>query len=280
MSGRRFWIVSAAIASLLVGSVARADEAAGNGKEHRVRKLHYAIRIEPFLTLAAAGSFATAEVLRNQLAPGQCRWCRQNRFDQGIQDNLVWSNTTAARRLSDWTGFIFVPGFALGGLAALSTMDEAPAGMLVDAAVVLESTLLALNLTSWTKLLVGRQRPFLYRATDEDGVERLRSADDNLSFFSGHTSLAFSMGVSAAMVASLRDYRWAPVLWATGVPLAALTGYLRIAGDRHFLSDVVVGAVAGTLSGLLIPWLHREDADKAVVGLTASSTEVSIQLRL
>ncbi len=58
--------------------------------------------------------------------------------------------------------------------------------------------------------------------------------------------------------ASLRGYRGAPYVWALGVPLALLSGYLRIAADRHYTSDVLLGAALGSLFGGLVPWLlHR-----------------------
>jgi hypothetical protein len=41
--------------------------------------------------------------------------------------------------------------------------------------------------------------------------------------------------------------------------LAAATGYLRIAADSHYFSDVLVGAAVGTAVGLLVPHLlHKE----------------------
>ena len=36
---------------------------------------------------------------------------------------------------------------------------------------------------------------------------------------------------------------------------AAAVGTLRIVGDQHYASDVLLGAGIGTMSGLGIPWL-------------------------
>src|SRR5437870_2234290 len=85
--------------------------------------------------------------------------------------------------------------------------------------------------------------------------DRRASADDDASFYSGHTSAAFAVATSFATCASMRGDGEAWVAWAAGLPLAALTGYLRIAADRHYLSDVLVGAGAGTLFGTLVPRL-------------------------
>jgi hypothetical protein len=35
--------------------------------------------------------------------------------------------------------------------------------------------------------------------------------------------------------------------------LATATAYLRIAADKHYLSDVVAGAALGAIGGMLIP---------------------------
>ena len=37
--------------------------------------------------------------------------------------------------------------------------------------------------------------------------------------------------------------------------LAALTAFLRVAADKHYLSDVLVGSTPGILSCVVVPWL-------------------------
>src|SRR5262249_22614926 len=84
---------------------------------------------------------------------------------------------------------------------------------------------------------------------------------DNLSFYSGDTTVAFALGVSAATVTSMRGYRWAPVVWVAGIGLGVTTGYLRMAADRHFFTDVLTGAVVGSAIGFAVPsLLHKGDA--------------------
>ena len=45
-------------------------------------------------------------------------------------------------------------------------------------------------------------------------------------------------------------------MWAAGLTLATLTGYLREAADKHYLSDVLTGAAVGAAVGWAIPYLH------------------------
>ncbi len=59
----------------------------------------------------------------------------------------------------------------------------------------------------------------------------------------------------------MRGYRLAPLVWASSLPWAAVTGYLRIAADKHYLTDVLTGALIGSAVGFLVPFVfHRESA--------------------
>ena len=81
------------------------------------------------------------------------------------------------------------------------------------------------------------------------------------SFFSGHTAQTFaSAGLTCQNHRYLDLYGPDDNVWITcaaGYTLAALTAYLRVTGDQHYTTDVLVGAFVGTATGLLIPWLTR-----------------------
>ena len=59
------------------------------------------------------------------------------------------------------------------------------------------------------------------------------------SFYSAHTALAFASAFGSCRV-------------SIALPIAAGTGYFRIAAGRHYLTDVLAGAAAGTLTGLVL----------------------------
>ena len=105
-------------------------------------------------------------------------------------------------------------------------------------------------LTELFKNTISRERP---------------DASDTKSFFSGHTSTAF---VTSAFLfrecAALID-EWQPAgesaLLRTGLKASAFAvfygwagyvGYSRLADKKHYVSDVLVGALAGTLIGNLV----------------------------
>jgi membrane-associated phospholipid phosphatase len=54
-------------------------------------------------------------------------------------------------------------------------------------------------------------------------------------------------------------------VWGTGIALSVTTEYLRMAADKHYLSDVIGGGLVGLGTGLLIPRLMRQDIKIAPV---------------
>jgi membrane-associated phospholipid phosphatase len=62
------------------------------------------------------------------------------------------------------------------------------------------------------------------------------------------------------------------------------TGYLRHKGGRHFPSDVILGTAIGTLSGIMIPQLHRKklttDSNLSIMPFTGSSHGLALVYKL
>lgn len=127
---------------------------------------------------------------------------------------------------------------------------------------LLSTGLLATNgITELFKGIFRRQRPFVLLDSNITGDgERINPAFNNQSFFSGHTSIAFytvtylNLRLRTAMRQNLsaeeyKNWRWlSPTVlygWATFV------GWSRIHSYKHYPSDVLIGALVGSLLGEL-----------------------------
>lgn len=176
-----------------------------------------------------------------------------NPFDRGATS--LYSDDAALA--SDWLlyGTIAAP---LGMLADTRVRDDPGVYLLMYAET------LALNgaLGELVKGLTGRPRPYVYN----DGVTLEAKTDANAreSFYSNHTSFAFASAVF--LMTTLMDYGSESHLAPYGVGLAfasaATVGILRVASGRHFPSDVIVGALVGSLIGWGIPALHRNPVEQ------------------
>lgn len=247
-SGRMRAQLAAVLALLAVAPSARA---AGPDP------LDHDLRIDLPATLVLTGTWVGSELAKGRLAPAACRFCEPNPLDAAVRDAVVWERPAAARHASDALAFAVLPA-AMVAHQLLAARDAGDLGEgLVDVLLVAEATALAANLNQLVKFNVGRERPFVHYGDPA----RPHDPDDDLSFYSGHTSLAFSLAASAGMVSTLRGYRSAPWVWGAGMPLAAAVGWLRMGGDKHWFTDVLVGALVGTAVGAGIPWLLHRDRD-------------------
>jgi len=216
------------------------------------RPLRHDLGVDGVLTGAAIAAWVGSELAKPHLAPSRCRVCEPNALDARARDALVWRRADRASRASDVLAFVVLPsGVAAHQLLAARAGGDAQEG-LVDVLVVAEAVALAADLDQVVKYAVGRERPFVHFGRD---APRARDADDDLSFYSGHTTLAFSLAAAAGTVSELRGYRGTPWVWAVGLGAASTVGYLRIAADKHYLTDVLTGAATGAAIGLAVPRL-------------------------
>jgi len=114
------------------------------------------------------------------------------------------------------------------------------------------------------KHLTGRPRP-----ADSDGLTVFYGpGTDFHSFPSSHAAFAFMLATVAA--AYFPRWRWLAYGGATGIALS------RVLLDRHFISDIMVGAFIGYIAASLVLhcWPPRRSGGKAHE--IVSSSEVSV----
>jgi membrane-associated phospholipid phosphatase len=134
-----------------------------------------------------------------------------------------------------------------------------------DAVVMVEAVVLNGALNQVVKLAAQRPRPLLYDAAP--GSPELDQADNYLSFYSSHTSTAFAAGMSYASTFAARhpDSGYRYLVYGGAVVAGGTVGTLRMLAGKHFPTDVLTGALAGTAIGLAVPWMHRRSPSSIAV---------------
>jgi len=103
----------------------------------------------------------------------------------------------------------------------------------------------------------NRYRPYAY--SDQSSLaQRTRGGAKN-SFYAGHPALVATSTFFMAKVYA--DYhpdsksKW--IFYSLAGASTALTAYLRYRAGQHFPSDLPLGMVQGTFTGLLVPQFHK-----------------------
>lgn len=128
----------------------------------------------------------------------------------------------------------------------------------IDGTMYAQTMLTAWGIKEWLKLLVNRPRPYMYY--DNFPESKVTEGDWNDSFPSGHTTLSFA-AASFLTYTFFQYYPETPArFWVLGASygLAATTAVLRMASGNHFSTDVMAGALIGTVCGVAIPYMHTQ----------------------
>ena len=127
-----------------------------------------------------------------------------------------------------------------------------------DLGVYAEALTINAALNTAVKLAVARPRPLAYDLSLPD--ELRNSSETYVSFYSLHTSFAFTAAAAAATTYALRHSKNRALTIAIalgGAALAGTTAALRVTAGRHYPTDVATGALIGTAIGIGVPLLHR-----------------------
>jgi membrane-associated phospholipid phosphatase len=222
------------------------------------------------VTLGFGTAYLLSETLfKPSLVAATCRWCDPPGFDRSVRNALVWGNTSRASLLSSLDAYVLAPAVGLS-LLYISDQDASWRRLIDDTVPVLETVVISQVFVQMVKFSVGRQRPYAHFGDPATPP----TIDDNVSFISGHSALGFAITTGAGMICHWRHYWTEPYVWGTGIALSLSAEYLRMAADKHYLSDVVVGGFVGIGAGLTIPRLMRHDVQivpvpngAAVVGM-------------
>lgn len=139
-----------------------------------------------------------------------------------------------------------------------------------------EAYSLTYGINNIIKNTVLRNRPYTYNPNAPKSLQI--SKDARRSFYSGHTAFSFMSAIFFAKVYTdlHPGAKENPYVWGGAVILASTVGLLRILAGRHFLSDVLAGAIAGTLAGYAVPEIHRT-SDSSAPGQGVSISQVQLR---
>jgi membrane-associated phospholipid phosphatase len=249
--------ILALVASLAAAPQSRAAEPSGGVTGSG---LHTDWTVDGIATGAALAAWGALELGQDSLVPSTCRWCTPPGLDENIRSALAWSDPNAARTASN----VLIVSIPVGFLAYDLLSTRSTGGLertAQDVLVVTQTIAITGVLTDVAKFTFARLRPYAV------GSPVPLDSESRVSFWSGHSAIAFAAAAAAGSVAQRRGYDGWPWVYAVGFTAAAGTAYLRVAADQHWFTDVLVGAAVGTAVGFFVPWLHRGDGAQPTTSL-------------
>jgi len=219
--------------------------------------------VEGSVILASAGAATVMLALGEREEP---RWTAAGPVDRAARRGLALGTRRGRERISLASDAlllalmlypVLVDALLVAGVAE-QEWEVAKQLAVID----LQSLMLSYLVSMGTSRYVARQRPFMRECdTDPDYAKECTEqnffAERNTSFIGGHALVAFS---AAGLVCVHHQYldlygSNAADTAACGVALAAAGGVfgMRMAAERHWLSDMLVGAGLGLAAGWLLP---------------------------
>ena len=241
-------------------------------KETRAHRLEWSWRRVHWGEITSSIALGLGTLAINQTKEASRNWTGGILFDDWVRDALRVKGNTQKRiiRASNILEFSLIGAPTLIdtlGVTLIGDRNLDVAGQLF--AIQGQAFAMTGFLTVATKTVVGRQRPEAKeQGCGDNGIEC--GAGANRSFFSGHAAFAFT-GAGLICV----EHTHLPLFGRIGGKLAcgtALTAasaasIFRILGDKHWATDVLVGAGVGLWSGWLMPWIlhyrHPQPEERA-----------------
>lgn len=184
--------------------------------------------------------------------------------------------SVALHRLSHVVESLAIPGaFVIGGGLYLGGKLGGDDGMADAGLHTTEAVLIGGAINTVLKIAIGRTRPYVSHDSTHDIVfMRGLEGDQYRSFPSGHTVVAFAMAAAATEEVS----RSGGATWLVGAATysgATLVGLARMYNDKHWASDVVMGAAIGIFTGRrVVKWQHGNPGnrvDRWLLGVSVRS---------
>ena len=173
-------------------------------------------------------------------------------FVQDHRSNVLGSLTDVTNYLGN--GYVVLPAEALLYCYGALAKDEKARRISLE---MLESFAVVGVTVNGIKFLAHRHRP---SASDSPDIwDGPSFSSHNISFPSGHASIAFSWATVLA-----EEFKDKPVVGIVSYALAACTSFARVYNNKHWVSDVFVGAALSHFITKKIVALHTESDGRNV----------------
>jgi len=209
------------------------------------------------------------------------RWRTTNQLDEWGRSNLSPATYDDARWAQDVSDVLLSFNIAfplvVDSLIVAYWYRKSPDVAKQIALISAEAFAVTSMLQGTTAGLASRERPYGRDCGDSINPEldHCKEGRRYRSFFSGHASVSFTMAATTCSHHLRHDLFGSPLAdgLTCGIALssAATVAMMRVVGKQHYLSDVMTGAVVGTLSGVGVPWLLH-------YGMADSANELSVQV--
>jgi membrane-associated phospholipid phosphatase len=218
-------------------------DAETGARRRAIYELHPAV--DAAVLTASVLAIAVPSLFASQIIDERCPCdpSTVNRLDR----HAIGNHDRAAGLASDTTTLVAMVAPPVIELLAIRGRSALVSDLVVYGEVLLVNG----ALTEIAKYTVQRPLPRTYAGE----ANLVHSAGGYRSFYSGHTSTTFAALSAAAFTLRQRagERVW-PWLVVAGVGTSVAVE--RVADGRHFPTDVIAGAVMGTLVGVGVPWLH------------------------
>jgi membrane-associated phospholipid phosphatase/VanZ family protein len=229
----------------IFNSVAEVRSAASRIADEGLEVARYPLGIENnglFAAIVLAGSVAVT-----------------TQYDEDIRDKVASRKGRNLDRVTDAAALLGDPFVHLGVAAAVyggGILSDSPkyrelGEMFGEAAILADAATLIL------KQSIGRGRPSV--TADSGNYKPFQTRTDFDSLPSMHTASSFAM---ASVMASASE---SPLTAVSAYAAAAFVGFSRIYQDKHWASDVLLGAAIGELCGRVVTHYHAAAQSRKIV---------------
>ena len=216
-------------------------------------------RRPPLLTrreLVVTGALTAASIGVMHFDPRIRRWVRR---DELQREGFIRDRADELKFVNEKT--LFVTEAVAWGVGRL-TGNEALADIGLHAA---EAVVITTLVTQAVRIGTGRTRPFVTRGEDQYDLHPFEHPTDQAyrSFPSIHAGAAFATAAAITGETQRRRPGAVKVVAPVSFALAALPGLARVYSDKHWASDVALGAVWGTTIGVAtVRWQHTRPGNR------------------